>query len=99
MASSLAAGYGGTMMDLDAAQSLGGKRTLFGRGKINDYIREQNRRNDLLTEIAQENKISRQNQFGNLVAEQNSSIYNGWKPGLILAGKGTKIPELEDARN
>lgn len=41
--------YAGTADDIDTAQTMGGKRYIFGRDKINNFIEESNRENDILT--------------------------------------------------
>jgi hypothetical protein len=62
-AQSLAAGYAGTMGDLNAAADIGNKRLLFGRRKANDYI-EQARENDkLLNQISETNTVKTQSDF------------------------------------
>ena len=41
--------YAGTADDIDTAQTMGGKRYIFGRNKINDFVLQQNQRNELIT--------------------------------------------------
>lgn len=90
--------YGGSSADIDAAQKLGGKRTLFGKNKANKFIREQNRVNELLTDIGLESKLRKSNSAADTYASQNQNAYSGYTPQLLLSKKGAKIPELEVAR-
>lgn len=94
----LTSAYGQSTGDIDAAQKLSGKRTLFGKGKINSYIKEQNRINSLLTDIGLENKKAKSNTMAETYTSQNLNRYSGATPQLILSKKGIKFPELDEAR-
>lgn len=94
----LTSAYGQSTGDIDAAQTLSGKRTLFGKGKINNYIKEQNRINSLLTDIGLENKKAKSNTMAETYTSQNLNRYSGATPQLILSKKGIKFPELDNAR-
>ena len=43
--------YAGTADDIDTAQTMGGKRYIFGKGKANNFILKSNQRNDLITSL------------------------------------------------
>lgn len=94
----LTSAYGQSTGDIDAAQKLSKKRTLFGKGKINRYIKEQNRVNSLLTDIGLENKKAKSNTMAETYTSQNLNKYSGATPQLILSKKGIKFPELDEAR-
>lgn len=95
---SLTNAYGSSTADIDAAQGMGGKRMLFGKGKANRFIAEQNRVNKLLTNISLENKLAKSNTMAENYASQNQNRYSGATPQLLLAKSGIKLPELEKAR-
>lgn len=90
--------YGGSVADINAAQSLSGKRML-GTGKANKFIREQNRVNNLITDISLESKLRKSNSAGDTYLSQNQNKYAGYTPQLLLSKKGMKFPELDVARN
>jgi hypothetical protein len=94
----MAGAYGGSVADINAAQSMGGKN-LFGKEKANKFILQQNAANSLITEIAKQSEIAKNNNSAELYAAQNQNKYSGYSPKLLLAKKGDKIPELESARN
>lgn len=90
--------YGGSVADINAAQALSGKRML-GTGKANKFIREQNRVNELLTDIGLESKLRKSNSVGDTYLSQNQNKYAGYTPQLLLSKKGMKFPELDTARS
>lgn len=90
--------YGGSVADINAAQALSGKRML-GTGKANKFIREQNRVNNLITDISLENKLRKSNSAGDTYLSQNQNKYAGYTPQLLLSKKGMKFPELDTARS
>ncbi|MEG0773649.1 hypothetical protein [Clostridium sp.] len=94
----LASSYGGSTADIDAAQKLGNTRMLFGKGKANRFINEQNRVNTLLTDIGVESKLRKSNSASETYFAQNQNKYNGYSPQLILSKKGIKFPELDNGR-
>ena len=89
--------YGGSVADINAAQALSGKRML-GTGKANKFIREQNRVNNLITDISLESKLRKSNSAGDTYLSQNQNKYAGYTPQLLLSREGMKFPELDDAR-
>lgn len=93
----MASAYGGSVNDINAAQSLSGKRML-GTGKANRFIREQNRINNLVTDISLESKLRKSNTAGELYTTQNQNKYSGYSPQLLLSKQGMKFPELDNAR-
>lgn len=90
--------YGGSVADINAAQALSGKRIL-GTGKVNKFIREQNRVNNLITDISLESKLRKSNSVGDTYLSQNQNKYAGYTPQLLLSKKGMKFPELDTARS
>ena len=90
--------YGGSVADINAAQALSGKRML-GTGKANKFIREQNRVNNLITDISLESKLRKSNSAGDTYLSQNQNKYAGYTPQLLLSKKGMKFPELDMARS
>lgn len=97
-AQSLGSGFGGTMQKLQDAQALGGKRMLFGKGKMNNFIEEANNLNTKLTNMAMENNRSKGDYGGQMQMMNSQNAYSGHTPGLTFAKKGGIIPELESAR-
>lgn len=97
-AQSLGSGFGGTMQKLQDAQALGGKRMLFGKGKMNNFIEEANNLNTKLTNMAMENNRSQGDYGGQMQMMNSQNAYSGHTPGLTFAKKGGIIPELESAR-
>lgn len=90
--------YGGSVADINAAQALSGKRML-GTGKANKFIREQNRVNNLITDISLESKLRKSNSASDTYLSQNQNKYAGYTPQLLLSKKGMKFPELDTARS
>lgn len=90
--------YGGSVADINAAQALSGKRML-GTGKANKFIKEQNRVNNLITDISLESKLRKSNSAGDTYLSQNQNKYAGYTPQLLLSKKGMKFPELDAARS
>lgn len=95
---SMSSAYSQSTGDIDAAQSLSNKRTLFGRNKANKFIKEQNRVNSLLTDISLEAKKAKSNTAGETYTSQNLNLYSGSTPQLLLSKNGIKFPELDNAR-
>lgn len=91
--------YSGSAADIDAGVELGGKRTLFGKRKANSFIGDANRKNDLITNIGQENSLRKSSSYGQELASQNYNRYLGQSGTRMAIGKlGMKFPALEDAR-
>lgn len=90
--------YGSSTADIETAQGMGGKRMLFGKGKANRFINEQNRVNKLLTDIGLENKLVKSNTMAENYVSQNQNRYSGATPQLRLAKSGIKFPKLEEAK-
>ena len=90
--------YGGSVQDINAAQDLGGKRTLVGKKKMNSFIQEQNLVNNLMTSIGMQSELAKQNDAGQLYQQQNANKYAGYSPRLLMSKKGMKFQDLEVAR-
>lgn len=95
----LSGAYGKSIGDINAAQKMGNKSMLFGKRKANKFIREQNRVNELLTDIGLESKLRKSNSVGDTYLSQNQNKYAGYTPQLLLSKKGMKFPELDTARS
>lgn len=94
----MSSSYGGSVQDINAAQDLGGKRTLFGKRKMNTFIQEQNRVNNLMTSIGMQSELAKQNDAGQLYQQQNANKYAGYSPRLLMSKKGMKFQDLDAAR-
>lgn len=94
----MSSSYGGSVQDINAAQDLGGKRTLFGKKKMNSFIQEQNRVNNLMTSIGMQSELAKQNDAGQLYQQQNANKYAGYSPRLLMSKKGMKFQDLDAAR-
>jgi len=95
---SMTSAYGGSVMDIDAAQKMSGKKMVFGKRKANKFINEQNRVNDIITSISQDSKLRKSNSAADTYLSQNQNRYAGYEPKLLLSKKGMKFPELDRAR-
>ena len=93
--------FTGTLDDIDAAQSIGGSRVNFmlsgkTRNKMNDYIKEQNRKNALLTDISRTNTLRKQSDYAQDLNKQNLNRYSGNTYQNMAVGKeGLKLPNRE----
>ena len=100
-AENLRGAYTGTLDDIDAAQSIGGSRINFmlsgsTRNKMNDYVKEQNRKNELLTNIGRTNTLRKQNDYAQEINKQNINRFNGNTYQNMTIGKeGLKLPNRE----
>ena len=90
-------GYSASVQDIDAAQEMSGKN-MFGKDKADRFILQQNAANAMITDIAKESEIAKNNNTAELYSIQNMNKYAGHSPKLLLAKKGEKLPELESAR-
>lgn len=95
---SMSNSFGGSVQDINAAQKMGGKNILFGKHKMNAFIREQNRVNNLMTSIGIESEMAKNNDVGQLYQIQNANKYAGYSPRLLMAKDGVKFQELDAAR-
>ena len=93
--------FTGTLDDIDTAQSIGGSRVNFmlsgkTRSKMNDYVKEQNRKNALLTDISRTNTLRKQSDYAQDLNKQNLNRYNGNTYQNMAVGKeGLKLPNRE----
>lgn len=90
--------FGGSVQDINAAQDMGGKNVLFGKNKMNAFIKEQNRVNNLMTSIGMQSELAKQNDAGQLYQQQNANKYAGYSPKLLMSKKGMKFQDLDAAR-
>lgn len=92
--------YSDTVQDINAAGDLGEKRLLFGKGKTNSFIQEQNRNNRLLTDISQTNTLRKKSDYGNNLAQQNLNRYAGTNYMDMRVGRnGLKLMSIEEVRS
>ena len=91
--------FTGTLDDIDAAQSIGGSRINFmlsrkTRNKMNDYVKEQNWKNDLLTNISKTNTLRKQSDYAQNLNTQNINRNSGNTYQTMAVGKeGLKLPD------
>ena len=100
-AENLRGAFAGTLDDMDAAQSIGGSRINFmlsgsTRNTMDNYVKEQNRRNELLTNMSRTNTLRKQNNSAQEVNSQNINRFNGNTYQNLAVGKeGLKLPNRE----
>lgn len=100
-AENLRGAFTGTLDDMDAAQSIGGSRINFmlsgsTRNTMDNYVKEQNRRNELLTNMSRTNTLRKQNNSAQEVNSQNINRFNGNTYQNLAVGKeGLKLPNRE----
>ena len=94
----MAPGYSKSVQDINASAAGGGKQMLFGKNKMNAFIQKQNEANDMITSIAMQSEMARNNDAAQLYQSQNFNKYSGSTPRLLMAKGGTKFQELEVAR-
>ena len=93
--------FTGTLDDIDAAQSIGGSRINFmlsgkTRNKMNNYVKEQNLKNDLLTNISKTNTLRKQSDYAQNLNTQNINRNSGNTYQTMAVGKeGLKLPDRE----
>ena len=93
--------FTGTLDDIDVAQSIGGSRVNFmlsrkTRNKMNDYVKEQNWKNDLLTNISKTNTLRKQSDYAQNLNTQNINRNSGNTYQTMAVGKeGLKLPDRE----
>lgn len=91
--------YADTVADIDQAGVLGGGKYLFGSRKVEDAVRQANRRNELLTEMNMTNTMRKQSDYGKDLAQQNMNRYAGTNyMDMRMGRKGMKIQSLEEIR-
>lgn len=92
--------FGGTVNDINIANTMGGKSYLFGKGKANSFILNSNNDVDLLTNLSRTNSIRKQ-ATGQDYISQNNSIYGGRSMGsdrTYIGKRGLKLMSKDDAR-
>lgn len=85
--------YAGTADDIDTAQTMGGKRYIFGKGKTNDFILKSNQRNDLITSLGLATKPRITSAASNARDEQQKEeeIRNGRTFNAVVGKEGLKL--------
>lgn len=94
----IGSGFGASLADIDSAKEFSGKRIAFGAKKATSAITNANAQVAALNRVGAEAELAKQNNVGELYMQQNINKYHGFSPSLLLAKKGSKIPELENAR-
>ena len=100
-AENLRGAYTEILNDMDTAQSIGGSRINFmlsgsTRNKMNDYVKKQNKQNEILTNIGRTNTLRKQNDYAQEINKQNINRFNGNTYQNITVGKeGLKLPNRE----
>lgn len=87
-------GYSGAQGDIDSAEKLSGKRTLFGIGrrKINRFIDDTNEKVGLINQIGYTNALVKNSDYSRDIAQQNLNRYAGTNYNVTAIGKsGMKI--------
>lgn len=98
-AQELESGYAGTVGDLRAAGDLSGKRVLFQRRKMNQFIDNAERNDRLLSDINETNTMRKQSDYYQNIMQQNANRYAGQNYLGISVGKhGTKLMSIEEVR-
>ena len=96
---SMSPGYSKSVQDINASAAGGGKKMLFGAKNMNAFIQKQNQANELITNIAMESEMARQNDAATLYQSQNFNKYSGTTPRLLMAKDGAKVHDLHYAKN
>lgn len=94
----MASGYSKSVQDINASAAGGGKQMLFGKNKMNAFIQKQNEANDMITSIAMQSEMARNNNASQLYQSQNFNKYSGNTPRLLMAKSGIKFENLNSAK-
>lgn len=92
--------YSGTGKDIDAAQTFGNKRVLFGRKKMNRIIREQNLRNSIADLNVNQYKFAKEGSeaYASDLDSQYSNQLLGGRQQMAVGKRGMKLPALYEVR-
>lgn len=91
--------YADSVGDINRSTAMGGGKYIFGQDTIQSSILSANRKNELLTNINLTNKMRKQSNYGQDLAQQNINRYAGTNYMDMRVGKrGMKFPELDDIR-
>lgn len=97
---SVLAGYSGSQNDVNAANRIANKRSLFGVGKMNEFIGEANDQVSLINEIGRTNSLRKQSDYARDLAQQNMNRYAGTNYMTHAVGKkGMKIMSREELQS
>lgn len=83
--------YAGTANDINTGSSMSGKRYLFGKNNASNFINENNRRNELITQVGNINTLRKSNSY---VPTTN---YSGTNNVTAVGKQGLKLISLSDA--
>lgn len=93
--------FGGTAMDIDTANTMGGKSYLFGKRKANKFIESMNNNVDTLTTLNRTNSIRKNSAYGTDLAQQNLNLYNGASAAdrTYVGKEGLKLISANEAKS
>lgn len=95
----MGSGYTGTLGNYQAAKANAGKRTLFGRNKLNKQIAEANEQLETIEDIATEASLRKQNDYAQALQSQNMRRYAGNQMMAAVGKRGTKLPSLKKIKH
>jgi len=92
--------FGGTSMDINTANTMGGKSYLFGKNKANKFIGEMNNNVETLTTLNRTNSMRKNSDYAQDLALQNERLYNGRSAAdrTYVGKNGMKLMSASDAR-
>lgn len=98
-AKQMESGYAGTAGELRAAGDLANKRVLFQRNKINSYVEEARKQDEILANIGETNTMRKQSDYYQNLAHQNMNRYAGQNYlGVTVGKRGAKLMPIEQVR-
>ena len=96
---SMVGAFGGAVSDINTAGTMADQNYLFGSAKASTFIREQNKNNQLMTDLNTTNTLRKSSGYGVDLAQQNLNRYAGTNyMNMHLGRHGMKFPQLEEIR-
>lgn len=96
---SMSNAFAGSVDSIGTAEGMSGGRYFVGRDKINSLIREADRQNRLITDIALTNTQRKASDYGLDIAQQNRNRYAGNNYQNMHIGKhGMKLMSIEECQ-
>lgn len=93
--------FANTLSDIDTAGEIGGSRVNFmlsgkTRRSMDDYVKKQNERNELLSKISRTNTLRKQSDYSAELSQQNFNRYSGSNyQGIAVGKQGMKIEDTQ----
>ena len=93
--------FANTLSDIDTAGEIGGSRVNFmlsgkTRRSMDDYVKKQNERNELLSKISRTNTLRKQSDYSAELSQQNFNRYSGNNyQGIAIGKQGMKIEDTQ----